>query len=66
MSDPAGTGLAALEKLASEMINLVAKEEVEAMRAVQAEMDVFLKGAPKPVTPQTEAEVEAGFDNLPV
>ena len=67
MSDPAKPGLSDLAKLAGEIVEVVVRQETEVLRAAQAEMEVLLKGgAARPVTPQSEAEVEATFDNLPV
>lgn len=59
-----------MARLAGEMVQAVAEQEALALHMVQAEMEALgnlaLHPQKHPPTPEDEAEVEAGFDNMPV
>ena len=59
-----------LAKLAGQAIDVMIKQEVQALHLVQAEMDALgdlILAPAKSTDPRlSEAEIEAGFDNMPV
>lgn len=74
MTDKPEPGLVALARLAGEVSQAVIEAEVQALQLVQAEVDALgnlaLVPGPRPETEAErkarEAEVEEGFDNMPV
>lgn len=63
-------GMVQLAKLAGAMVGALAEQEAQALHLVQAEMDALgnLVLTPHKVgdAKEREAEIEAGFDNMPV
>ena len=59
-----------LAKLAGQAIDVMIEQEVQALHLVQAEMDALgdlILTPAKSADPRlSEAEIEAGFDNMPV
>ena len=59
-----------MAKLAGEMVEVIAKQEAQVLRLMQAELGALGKfglAQPKSADPKVvEAETEAGFDNMPV
>lgn len=59
-----------LAKLAGQAIDVMIEQEVQALHLVQAEMDALgdlILAPAKSADPRlSEAETEAGFDNMPV
>lgn len=70
MTKTPADSLVELAKMAGGMVEAIAVQEAQMLHLVQAEMDALgnlvlapaVKGKAKP----TDAEVEAGFDNMPV
>jgi hypothetical protein len=62
--------MADLAKVATGLVEAVVRQEVQMLHLVEAELEVLAKAGHKPATPQeaqaAEAEIEAGFDNMPV